>query len=181
MSLFLMLFNMRGNGGKEKKTSEQGWGWLVEFLPFGNRCIAAKLWSDSVLLHIEPFWGPLDGMVKKRFNEILEIHTTKGHQPKQATTFQGIYLILRERERDMRDFRWKWKKQRCYQVGWAVSGFDALNSLTHINPLTPMSDRDRISPYSIDIMSSRQVVRIKKYINLGIISRSNTNFSELTL
>ena len=37
-------------------------------------------------------------MVKKRFNEILEIHATKGHQPKQATTFQGIYLILRERD-----------------------------------------------------------------------------------
>ena len=162
MSLFLMLFNMGGggNGGKEKKTSEQGLGWLVELLLFGNRCIAAKLWSDSVLLHIEPFWGPLDGMVKKRFNEILEIHATKGHQPKQATTFQGIYLILREKE--MRDFWWKWKKQRCYQVGWAVNGFDALNSLTHINPLNPMSDQDRISPYSINTISSKQVVRIKK-------------------
>ena len=95
-----------GNGGKEKKTSEQGWGWLVELLLFGKRCIAAKLWSDSVLLHIEPFWGPLDGMVKRKwFNEILEIHATKGHQLKQATTFQGIYLILREKE--MRDFWWK--------------------------------------------------------------------------
>ena len=119
-----------GNGGKEKKTSEQGWGWLVELLLFGKRCIAAKLWSDSVLLHIEPFWGPLDGMVKRKwFNEILEIHATKGHQPKQATTFQGIYLILRERKRwEISDGNKK--KQRCYQVGWAVSGFDALNSLT---------------------------------------------------
>ena len=51
-------------------------------------------------------------MVKKRFNEILEIHATKGHQPKQATTFQGIYLILRERfQMEIK------KKQRCYQVG----------------------------------------------------------------
>ena len=87
------------------------------------------MWSDSVLLHIERFWGPLDGMVKKRFNEILEIHTTKGHQPKQATTFQGIYLILRERKRwEISDGNKK--KQSGYQVGWAVSGFDALNSLT---------------------------------------------------
>ena len=62
-----------GNGGKEKKTSEQGWGWgwLVELLLFGNRCIATKLWSDSVLLHIEPFWGPLDGMVKKK-NDLMK-------------------------------------------------------------------------------------------------------------
>ena len=100
-----------GDGGKEKKTSEQGWGWLVELLLFGKRCIAVKLWSDSVLLHIEPFWGPLDGMVKKRFNEILEIHATKGHQPKQATTFQGIYLILRERERYER-FQMEMKKTK---------------------------------------------------------------------
>ena len=115
MSLFLMLFNMRrggGDGGKEKKTSEQGWGWLVELLLFGKRCIAVKLWSDSVLLHIEPFWGPLDGMVKRKwFNEILEIHATKGHQPKQATTFQGIYLILRERERYER-FQMEMKKTK---------------------------------------------------------------------
>ena len=38
------------------------------------------------------------------------------------------------------------------------------------NPLTPMSDQDRISPYNISTISSRQVMRIKKNINLGIIS-----------
>ena len=43
-------------------------------------------------------------------------------------------------------------------------------SFIPINPLTPISDQDRISPYSINTISSRQVVRIKKYINLGIIS-----------
>ena len=45
---------------------------------------------------------------------------------------------------------------------------------SQVNPLTPMSDEDRISPNRINTISSRQVVRIKKYINLGIISRSNT-------
>ena len=49
-----------------------------------------------------------------------------------------------------------------------------------MNPLTPMSDEDRISPNSINTISSRQVVRKNKYINLGIISRSNAKFSELT-
>ena len=29
-----------------------------------------------------------------------------------------------------------------------------------LNPLTPISDGDRISPYNIDTMSSRQVMRI---------------------
>ena len=34
-----------------------------------------------------------------------------------------------------------------------------------INPLTPMSDQDRISPYNINTISRRQVMRIKKNIN----------------
>ena len=33
-----------------------------------------------------------------------------------------------------------------------------------------MSDQDRISPYNINTISTRQVMRIKKNINLGIIS-----------
>ena len=31
-----------------------------------------------------------------------------------------------------------------------------------INPLTPMSDKDRISPYNINTTSRRQVMRIEK-------------------
>ena len=33
------------------------------------------------------------------------------------------------------------------------------------NPLTPMSDQDRISPYNINTISGRQVMRKKKNIN----------------
>ena len=40
---------------------------------------------------------------------------------------------------------------------------------TNLKPLTPMSDQDRISPYNINTMSSRQVMRIKrKNINYGL-------------
>ena len=49
------------------------------------------------------------------------------------------------------------------------------------NLLTPMSGQDRISPYNIKTISSRQVTRIKKNINWGIISWSNTRFSELMI
>ena len=49
-----------------------------------------------------------------------------------------------------------------------------------INPFTPTSDQDRISPYNITTISSRQVMKIEKNINPGIISGSNTKFSELT-
>ena len=42
--------------------------------------------------------------------------------------------------------------------------------MVSFNPLTPMSDQDRISPYNINTISTRQVMRIKKNINLGIIS-----------
>ena len=54
------------------------------------------------------------------------------------------------------------------------------HELKCLNPLIPMSDQDRISPYNINTISSRQVMRIKKNINKGIISWSNTKFSKLT-
>ena len=34
-----------------------------------------------------------------------------------------------------------------------------------VNPLTPISDQERISPYYIKTISSRQVMRIKKNIS----------------
>ena len=34
-----------------------------------------------------------------------------------------------------------------------------------LNPLTPMSDQDRISPYIINTISSKQVMRKKKNVN----------------
>ena len=36
--------------------------------------------------------------------------------------------------------------------------------MTH-DPLTPVSDQDRISPYNISTISTRKVMRIKKNIN----------------
>ena len=53
-----------------------------------------------------------------------------------------------------------WKKDKCDNV----SGL--LNSSTDfINPITPTSDEDRISPYNINTIRSRQVTRIKKNIH----------------
>ena len=43
-----------------------------------------------------------------------------------------------------------------------------------------MSDQDRISPYNIKTISIRQVMRIKKNVNKGIISWSNSKFFILT-
>ena len=37
-----------------------------------------------------------------------------------------------------------------------------------INPLTLVSDQDRISPYYIYTISYRQMMRIKKTVNYGI-------------
>ena len=48
-----------------------------------------------------------------------------------------------------------------------------------IIPFTPPSDQERISPYNINSISSRQVIRIEKNVNHRIISWSNTKFSEL--
>ena len=38
------------------------------------------------------------------------------------------------------------------------------------NPFTPTGDQDRISPYNMNVISSRQVIRIEKNINHEIIS-----------
>ena len=50
------------------------------------------------------------------------------------------------------------KRDFCSQV----RDFNANN---FFNPLTLMSDRYRVSPYNINTISSRQVMRIKKSIN----------------
>ena len=39
-----------------------------------------------------------------------------------------------------------------------------------LNPGTPMSNQDRISPCNINTISTRSVMRMKKNFNLGIIS-----------
>ena len=45
-------------------------------------------------------------------------------------------------------------------------------------PLSPGCDQDRISPYTISTISSRQVMRIKK---ISIIGGTNSKFSKLAL
>ena len=51
-----------------------------------------------------------------------------------------------------------------YQWGYPKITWLIINRVDHVNPLTPMSDQDRISPYNINTMASRQVMRIKKKI-----------------
>ena len=61
----------------------------------------------------------------------------------------------------------------CGRSKWSTSGQPVLSSHPIIpcgqllNPLTLMSDQDRISPYSINTISTRQVMRIKKYNHFG--------------
>ena len=42
----------------------------------------------------------------------------------------------------------------------------------YLIPYTPMSDKDKISPYSINTISSRQVIRIKKNIIRGLLIKT---------
>ena len=68
-----------------------------------------------------------------------------------------------------------WNHQSLSLVADGIDRWDCENPLKSLenfslNPLTPMSDQDRISPYNCNTISTRQVMRIKKNINLGIIS-----------
>ena len=49
-----------------------------------------------------------------------------------------------------------------------------------LNPSTPMSDQDWISPYSFKPTSSRQLMRIKKNINEGLSVDPIKKFSKIT-
>ena len=44
-----------------------------------------------------------------------------------------------------------------------------IKKLRVLNPLTSVSDQERISPYNINTLPIRLVMRLKKNINLGII------------
>ena len=50
-------------------------------------------------------------------------------------------------------------------------------SVIFINPLTPRSDQCVKSPHNFNTLSSRQVIRIKKIINWGILFGYKTKFS----
>ena len=49
-----------------------------------------------------------------------------------------------------------------------------------VEGLIATSDQDRISPYNMNAILSIEVMRVKRNINKGIISSSNTKFSKLT-
>ena len=71
------------------------------------------------------------------------------------------------------------------QNGWAERSKIGLFSIQFLrllllNSLTPVIDQNRISPYNINTLWGSQKVRIKKNINWGIISWSNTKSSKLT-
>ena len=66
----------------------------------------------------------------------------------------------------------------CTQVTWKMHSFSAYQTCaifflyiitnwkkTLFNPSTPMGDQDRVSPYNINTIPGRQMMRIKKNIN----------------
>ena len=62
---------------------------------------------------------------------------------------------------------------------WTTTESKRIKYIFLFNPLTPMSDQDRTSPYNINTISCRQVMRINTNINQGIFSWSKTKFSKL--
>ena len=60
---------------------------------------------------------------------------------------------------------WILKGEVKYNHFWKLKVKDAYFIPFNINPLGPTSYQDRISPYTIGMIPSRQVMRIKKNIN----------------
>ena len=48
---------------------------------------------------------------------------------------------------------------------YLAGGKKFIQKVNNFNPLTPMSDQERIFPYNINKRSRRQVMRVKKNLN----------------
>ena len=57
-----------------------------------------------------------------------------------------------------------------------LSSIELIFDFSVMNLLTPLNDQERISPYNISTISSRQVMRIKNSINRGLLVNSLPNF-----
>ena len=57
-----------------------------------------------------------------------------------------------------------------------LSSIELIFDFSVMNLLTPLNDQERISPYNISAISSRQVMRIKSSINKGLLVNSLPNF-----
>ena len=66
------------------------------------------------------------------------------------------------------NFQFRAKSNRdCFVFALLRSVLGPGNLRRSLNPLTPMSDQDRISPYNISSISCRQEMRINTNINQG--------------
>ena len=57
-----------------------------------------------------------------------------------------------------------------------LSSIELIFDFSVMNLLTPLNDQERIYPYNISAISSRQVMRIKSSINKGLLVNSLPNF-----
>ena len=120
--------------------------------------VVGGFWSCHNKIYLIPLWHPYDPLIGSQFSLI----PLKLRSPLETFLF---HFFL------------------AFENSHVVSKIKKFQSelLISVNPLTPMSDQNRISPYNINTKPTRWVTRIKKNIKLGIISSSNNKFSALAL
>ena len=132
-------------------------------------------------------------MIKKRFRRafspstyhILTCFFTKKKQKKRCVSLQYVMSMSSKIQNFKTVHKKYWglsreeivkkKKQICEtfiskRTDYLPFLMPCKHLLCILNPFTPTSGQDRISPYNINTISSRQVMRIEKNINYGIIS-----------
>ena len=120
-----------------------------------------SLVGDNSLYIYYIYMCVIQGWYYKKKLEAYRFNLQQSHE--QIPTNMAIYMI---------------KIYKCENVSISCKK-GQLNENNSLNPLTPISDKDRISPYSIYTTSGRQVMRIKENINYGITNWSDTRFSKL--
>ena len=132
--------------------------WTHPDLPdlFLQKWFQAEIWSHGKNIFYWSIWSfNLSSLPPQPGNphafKLLEFGWFKFHSPWNQNGVQMPHLSVGF------DYQFFCKRQ-ISDCGFPVK-------LKIINPFTPMSDQDRISPDNINTISSRQVMRIEKNIN----------------
>ena len=152
-------------------------GLLTETI-FSNFLFRTRKYCFKLCLALETgFSVPRQHLFQKSRNH-------RGKLMKQSSILELLRSIYKKRKK----YPWlntQTSRQKPKSFGWHQKKMNCIASMVSrkiriplVYPLAPMIDQERISPYNINTISTRQVMRIKKNINLGII---HSKFSELTL
>ena len=134
--------------------------YALNFIGLGSTVFSAISSGTGYNIIWGPSWSKLFVFISSSFSILCEC-------PSITSKKFNLYPASGQEKRLLRfkDYSEKWTSNgRSFGQKENLHSVKVELQIT-FNPSTPMSDQDRISPYNINTISSRQVMRIKKNIN----------------